>query len=536
MLKILLITLYKDARSSAMEEIGIESIAAFLRSRGYDVMLSGQTQDQLDYSKIVEFNPGIVGVPVYNTIRDLFYRFSSKIKQMLPGVLICAGGYYPTYNDRELLEEAPMVDFVVRGEGEITFLQLVEAIEQNRSLENIPGLTYRSEGETRSNPDRDLIDDLDTLPVPARDILEKNNLKIALLSTSRGCKAACTFCVNRTFWKKWRGRSVSLIMDEIRTLHAQGHRQLNIIDSSFEDPDLNRMMEIARGISQLDPGISYFIDVRAEFYHKASDQDMKLLKKSGLRGVLIGIEAGNPTDHKLYAKMADLQDSGKTISFFRSHGIAVTIGFINFNPYSTFETLRENIDFLEKHGFASCFDCISNRLMVFKGSTLYRVLEKDGLLQNTISQDPRAYLYKDERIRSLALYISDYMDRLGNMPRNIVDGFYFYTNYFNVLLQHYKHHFDTPALQQGLEQTLHCENRIAEILGRLNNLNAQWSRELLNLAEKGWNKLQANIISNRVISPTTLHEILTELDMEQFTLSEKLLRLGPQYTAHLTWK
>jgi radical SAM superfamily enzyme YgiQ (UPF0313 family) len=488
-----------------------------------------------DLNEITRYNPDIIGISVYNHTKDASYRFCAKVKKELPGVRICLGGYMPSYWGIEMMKEAAFIDYVVRGEGEEAFLDLVAHLEKDKSLENISGLTYRNGVDIQVNVDRRKYLDMDSLPFPARDIWVENKLNIVSISTSRGCLSGCYFCSSPHFWGRWRGRSVQNILNEIQYLYNLGARRFNFIDGSFEDPDPNceRMRAIAQGIIDLNLKIAYFADLRTEFYKKANNELMGILKKSGLRYVCVGIETANPTDHKLFGKQAALEDAARMVEFLRRHQVGINIGFINFTPYSTFAGIRQNIDFLEKYGFAANISYISNRYMSFKGSYLYQRIQKDGLMTQTGYDDVFGYRYQDERIMRLAEYLNDFLLRLDEQTNGSVSNIYYSRDYYSSLLGHYKTQFEFKQLNQALAIVLNHEKEIMDIFTVLNQQNASWFRQLLDLAETGWDASTADNIMNKAINKEYIQKTLTSIKQKKFEFTFNILSLGPEYASYL---
>jgi radical SAM superfamily enzyme YgiQ (UPF0313 family) len=309
-----------------IEDIGICCIGAFLRQKGYDAMLLRVKENMINYDKILAYAPNIIGMSVYNFSKESVYRVSEKIKQLLPDVFICVGGPFPTYSGTEMMEECPWIDFVVKGEGELTSWELVSQLPHidKENLETIKGLIYREENIIKVNENRPLIKDINSLPLPARDILRDNHLRTAQISGSRGCIAKCTFCVSGLFWKKWRGRDAITVVDEIEYIvNEYGVRAFNFCDASFEDPggNLERIWEIARDIVRRQLNISYFADFRAEFQKKSTPGLIELLRDSGLCGACVGLESANEFDQKLYGKLATVEDNVKCVEMFRKYDI-----------------------------------------------------------------------------------------------------------------------------------------------------------------------------------------------------------------------
>ena len=169
-LKTMLIAVCNDSINVAWEEIGICYIASYLRQNGYEVSLMQKKEEDIDFSFIEKLNPDIIGFTIYEGSKKSTFNTAFKIKQRLPGVLMCGGGAYPTYCYEELLQEAPFFDFAIRGEGERTFLELLRRIENGENLCGLKGLVYRHSDKIVVNDEQNLIEDLNILTFPARDI------------------------------------------------------------------------------------------------------------------------------------------------------------------------------------------------------------------------------------------------------------------------------------------------------------------------------------------------------------------------------
>lgn len=520
------------------EELGICSLAAFLRKSGYEVMLICAKEDQIDYARIKAFNPGIIGVTVYYYSKQAVYNFCRRVLREVPGARICAGGYLPTYYDVRMLREAPFIDFVIRGEGEISFLNLLERLEKGEELNGLKGLTFRMGQEIVINEEQPLIEDLNTLPLPARDLLTDNKLNVASIMTSRGCVRKCSFCNTANFWKKWRGRDVRDMLEEIESIYNLGIRYFSFNDSSFEDSNthLARIVALARGIADLGLDISYIAGFRAEFNRNATPGLMELLKTSGLRQVRIGIESANEFDRRLYGKWASLEDNCKIVELFEAHNIYPRVGFINFNPYSTFEGLRQNIDFLEKYGWANNFYTLSSRLNVFKGTGLYNKVKADGLMLKEDSDSPQ-YKFTERRIPPLVNYLQSYFYLLDSQSNGALRSMCNYRNYFQSIVYDFRERFGNGRNSDAAQWVEDFGKETNLTLDNVNRLNAGWFRELLALAEKGWDNKAAFQMSSTYINKKFLLETVTDLEEKKSIFSGKLRSTGPEYEAWIqqTW-
>ncbi|MFZ5351501.1 MAG: B12-binding domain-containing radical SAM protein [Bacillota bacterium] len=531
-MKILLLAIYSEGMRTVYEEMGICSIAALLRKNKYDVMLMGKKEEEIDYDKIETFSPDLIGMTMYNSSQKAVYRASERLKQLLPETYICVGGTLPTYYHTELLKEAPAIDMVIRGEGEFAMLNLASCLEMKNDLSTIDGLTYRLNDNIVANRDREPIKDLDLLPAPARDLLVQNNIKIAQISTSRGCMGKCTFCASQLFWKKWRGRSAKNIADEIEhIIKTYKIDAFYFIDGSFEDPDegCSRLIEIAENILERNLKIYYFANFRAEFVRKSTPKVMELLVKSGLCGVCIGLEGANESDMILYGKSANLEDNFKVIELFQEYDINIEPGFINLNPYSTFEGIRKNIDFLSKYKFLANKAILLNRYNMMKNTALYRKIVKDNLLKEG-DFDECGYHFVDSRIEKLVDFITDYVFSIDDKLNNAINKISYYGNDFMTLLAYLKRRIseDNNAILQSI--IAEFDNINKENLTKANRIFAEWYHELLNLAENNWDETAGRAISDRKLKNNELIEIANEIDKSKNRMYIRLIRSSPKYS------
>lgn len=523
-LKVLLAFIYNDGMTGTMEEIGISYIASVLRENDYDVMLLSENEKKLNYKSIIDYKPDVIGFTVYENSNESIQRVSEKINLILPDTIICIGGVYATYAGTEMLEECKAIDFSIKGEGEETFLELVEKIYSKGNYNNIKGIIYRENEEITENECRPLIEDLNTLPLAARDILAQKDMKIALISGSRGCCASCAYCATQLFWKKWRGRSVKSIVDEIELLvNKYQVRKFNFIDSSIEDPytDLRRVTEIAHEIIKRNLQIAYYVDFRAEFSRKVDKHTMELLIQSGLYAACIGIESGNDEDLKLYNKIANVEDNYRIMDLFKEYGLRVSPGFINFNPYSTVDKLRQNLKFLSKYGFSIKF---IKKLAIYKGTAIYNKVAADGLLDS--GKIEYGYKYLDEDVAKLSNFIEEYCDILDTKYFKAAHFVDFYTDLYPIALYYYKRILKQVKADKALRALEEFMEDYRKEVYVFNTSFSCWINELLNITEMGWDYNKVKLCTTAMMSPDKFTDIVKRLDRLNYRICFMLVRAG----------
>jgi anaerobic magnesium-protoporphyrin IX monomethyl ester cyclase len=539
-LKILMIKTILD-KDMIFEEIGLCYITAFLRKHNFNVKLMGVVKGSINYQDIINCQPDIIGISVFTSSFAMVREMCEKLKQALPGCVFCLGGETATFDAVELMEQVPEVDFIVKGEGEVTFLELVTCLaEGRRTYKEIKGLVCRDAGKIIENEPRELIENLDDLPFMSRDLLVEYNLRVAMLSTSRGCSRSCFFCCSHNFWKtdnkfKWRGRSPKHIVDEIEYLY----RDLNIkqfwfADPSFEDPGFNeeRMKAIAQEIIRRKLKITYYVYIRASFYRHATPELIDILVKSGLCSVLVGIESANTHDLKeIYGKSASVEDNLAVLEFFKKCNISVEIGFINLNPYSNFEGLHENAHFLKESGHACFFFLYANPLRIYKGSAIYNKMERDGMLRRKSIDDDYGYVFVDPKIAKLSNFLANFLEDLTN--HSIVHKIFVVTRQHPARLARFKRHFEVesnPTLSQLIKEH---EQKLGVIFNDLEERAIEWFDKILNLAEGIWDESQARELCEKYLGYTYLTDTLTNFNNEIFRFYKNLAHQDKQYILYL---
>jgi len=526
--------------SNPLEELGICSIAALLRREGYKVNLKALVKGDEDYDAIKKNNPDIIGLTVYNQTINFVYDICKKLKKISPSAFIVVGGYTPTYYPNKILNECMEIDFAIIGEGELAFLELVRSVDNQSDHKKIKGLAYRENNTVITNDKHEPIENLDDLPQVSRDLLSQNRWKPALISTSRGCTKDCLFCCAKDFWKsqneyRWRTRSINNVCDEIEYIcNELKINEFWIIDASFEDPGFNeeRLRGFAEEVIRRKLFISYFVFFRTLFYKNANENLMNLLVKSGLCEVFLGIESANKADLNLFDKGASVEDNIAAIDFFKTYDIYTEIGFINFNPYSTFDGLNENAEFLKKYRLA-CFFRNLTFLGLYRGSRFYERVKADGLLSNSNITDFYCYHYKDKRIEVLAKFLQGYSNSL-KKENNIICRFFTLERYFDDRLAHFKRHFNYRSDEERFDLINKHQKNLELILSDINNKVTEWFNKLLFIAEHDWDYYTAKKITDNMLNIEYATDILNKFENERLSFLKYVLRIDEKSVVYLS--
>lgn len=340
---------------------GLLTVAAPLLKAGYRVRLIDQrvSEDwQRDLREALTSKPICVGFSSMTGTQIQFALEAAVLTRALCGVDVPLvwGGPHPTSLPEQTLQNE-FVDLVVVGEGDITFLELVDALKYKKNLAPIEGIGYIREGEITLTTERELMDVETLLPVPwelidvekyiHRDFYLKGATRsLDIGQTSRGCPFQCGFCSSATLRKrKWRAMSVEkslkVILDPIKRFNLDG---IWIRDDEFYI-DRKRTSAICQGI--IDAGVKirwYSSGTRIDVFNKSTTEEIELIKQSGADTLKFGAESGSNRMLDLMKKGIKVEETLKANLKAKQHGIipvfALMIGF----PTETFEDIGQTID------------------------------------------------------------------------------------------------------------------------------------------------------------------------------------------------
>ena len=333
--------------------LGLAYIASYIREYGnhevyiHDGMLNKSTDSE--FRSVLEgFLPDVVGISAQATpaIYDV-YNAAMVVKEWNPNTIVVVGGAHATFKYSEILKECNDIDFVVRGEGEITLNCLLEALEHG-SMSSVMGIAYRNNSEIIENPLRLPIANLDILPFPAYDLLDlqryfSQGIRIMTMVTSRGCPFGCRFCSSsRVLGKKWRARSPQNVVDEISYLIDNYHiQEFEFLDDLFSfDPE--RVSEICRLIQKLELNVGWTCSARADIISENPKMPF-LLKEAGCHSVYMGIESGSQRILNLMRKGITLQHVYKAVKIVKSVGLRLILSFMFGYPGETIDDMNSTI-------------------------------------------------------------------------------------------------------------------------------------------------------------------------------------------------
>ena len=382
------------------QPLGTLYVASSLRQAGHHVIfLNGAFIDHnaiLDH--IRDFAPEAVGL--YSTAFgwDKAMHAASFIKAISPEIHVFAGGPYPAALKGKCLEDpdAWAIDSVVTGEGELTCVELALRLESGGKLEGLKGLAWREGRSVRYSGPRAFIEDLDSLPFPARDLLGDagryipppatfRRWPVAVIITSRGCNRRCLYCfqIDRERTLGIRYRSVDNVMEEIELCLSQGYREIKFIDDTLA-ADRERAMAICSEIKRRKLDFTWFASACV---NQVDEQLLVAFRDAGCWAVLFGAESGVQKNLNAIRKGITLEQTMAAVKAAHRAGLKVLTPFLFGIPGETYEEALKTIDFaIRLNPDVANFHSITP----FPGTDLYDQVEKYG----TISSDLRDYTYQ----------------------------------------------------------------------------------------------------------------------------------------------
>jgi anaerobic magnesium-protoporphyrin IX monomethyl ester cyclase len=325
-------------------------IAAYLKQNKISVEIVDCTflSQKQALKKIIDSKPRIIGIQSMYSMR----RKSLELAQILRShcELLVTGGALPTIQPGAFLND---FDIAVIGEGEQTMLELVKKFENDGDLSQIKGIAYKDKvtHEIKQTAPRSLIDDLDKLPSPSRDLFDntfykdyysgKFGYKTTAIMTSRGCPFTCDFCSRPIFGNEFRSRSASKIVDEIEEVISSGYNRIWFADDCFT-LNRNRLIEVCDEI------INRRLKIGWECLSRVDTLDSETaykMKQAGCIRMFFGIESGNDSILKIMKKQITTKQAYNAIQICKEIDIKSGAFFILGYPGENAKTILDTVKF-----------------------------------------------------------------------------------------------------------------------------------------------------------------------------------------------
>jgi anaerobic magnesium-protoporphyrin IX monomethyl ester cyclase len=293
---------------------------------------------------------------------------SQAIKERFPALPVVWGGYHPTLTPDQTIAD-PSVDVVCRGQGELPFKKLVEALREGTSLEGIPGLVFKEQGRIVHN-DEPIFTDINQFPPMAFSLVDfKRHLpdlgfarRTLSYVSSQGCPHHCEFCAESTAYRvRWSGLTPERVVDDLEKLlslcDADG---VIFVDNNFFVNE-GRVQGICREIVKRGLKFKWAAQGRADRVAKLSDETFQLMKESGFAVFHVGAESGSDEQLQLVAKNSSRQTTIDCAKAVKAHDLHISFGFIFGFPGETERDIEQNFSLMEEVAdIQGDYDCISH--------------------------------------------------------------------------------------------------------------------------------------------------------------------------------
>ena len=399
-----------QATKTILPPLGLAYIAAVLKEGGHEVQLIDMSvyDGKPDFSRC-----DLVGVTATSSQLLDGLEFAKEAKEL--GKVVVMGGSHASFMTQELLKSG-QVDYIVRGEGEYTMLELVNALEaegKHFDPRKVPGISWQDKetGRVIDNPPRPFVRELDALPLPARELLDMEAYKITRLQnlpctsilTSRGCPYDCSFCCSTQLnGKKWRRRDAKLVVDEIELLvDRYGFSAIAFIDDNLAI-NVPRAKEMCDEIVRRGLKIKWWAMCSADPLVK-SEELLEKMAASGCDKIFIGLETPNERVLEEYNKKASVDVGRRAVEALKRHGIKVMGAFILGEMYETEEDIMNTIRYANE---LKCESVQFSILTPYPGTRMFlqlqdRIITRDWRKYDGLHAVYRPYNVTPERLEKL---------------------------------------------------------------------------------------------------------------------------------------
>ena len=491
------------------EHIGLGYIANSLSQKNYDYkIIDGHF---FDYSieemakRILDEKFDVIGFSVvYSNFRDTI-EIIDLIKKMNPNIFVFLGGQHVSFCAKEILINNKNVDLIMCGEGEFTTIELMEYLEGKKELEEIQGITYRSNDarmirENAWRQPRTRIEDYGEIK---RDVLDEGLQKGLTCSLNimagRGCIFNCSFCTGNRIFNPYKNCSwrVSIAENIVKNLKDL-IRKYNKYDNLYEIVnfcDLNFINETKDGLKWIDDftnlmkqenlDIWFYVMTRVDSIVNQQKR-MKQLRDCGLVQVEMGLESGNDQGLAVYNKHISTSQSIKAVNLLRKLRIDFGMsGFIMYHPYITLDELRKNSEFLMKIEYWKVL-FLYTKMALYPGAEITEQVKKTNLLYDTYSHyEVYDYRLQDERIEVL------YNSIVEKIPFEILNEYSESISYIELqmTLNYRKLERISTLTETDFNKRIHSiELPLNQNIYLSKELIHKFFLESISLAEEGWNE------------------------------------------------
>lgn len=324
--------------------------AAGYHAEIYDAMTKNVGYEEIE-KRIRESRPDFVAVAVITCTSPDAIHLAELAKEIDPKIRTIMGGVHASFMYEEMFGLSRAIDFIVRGEGEQTIVELLDAVCKGGDLDSVRGVVYRKENDIVVNPARPLMQNFDGLPM-AWDLLDWEDYKyyvipgsrLGAVCTSRGCDKDCTFCSQQKYWEKtWRARSPEDIVSEMEVLKREYGVNVVLFTDDYPTPDRQRWERLLDLLIEKDLGQYILMETRAADIIRDEDILPKY-RKAGIIHIYVGTESTQQESLDYIKKDLSTEEAVKALALCRANGIITETSMILGFPDDTEESIAKTLE------------------------------------------------------------------------------------------------------------------------------------------------------------------------------------------------
>ncbi len=381
--------------------VGLAYIQSYMKHRfGKNISIKTLDLSRKSFSDIHQIlsneRPDLLGISCMTFTRSESFCIAKIAKEINRNTITVFGGHHCQYLWEQVLTHYPQVDYIVHGEGELIFGDLVQTLffGDMQNLIKVKGISFRMDNSPVFNGPAQAVSDIDILPPPDYEDFEMSRYRddewiamefksqIALqVYSSRGCPHMCYFCCDGQSRRIWRSRAIEKVIEEI--IYYMERYNTNYFHLSDDTFTVNRRRVLDFCASLIDSNLNLKWDIRARS-ENLDKEILSALKKAGCLRINIGIESGSQKILKNMNKKQDIEKAIDVIHMARDMGLIITINILIGYPGEDDSTIDETLRFIRKarpHGIAS------NILMVFPGAEVYNYAKSIGYMNDAMWLD-----------------------------------------------------------------------------------------------------------------------------------------------------
>jgi len=400
-------------RLTKIPSLNLASLAANVDEGLFDIKIADLVvKDRNPHKALLallnKYKPDVVGLTAMSFQYQTALGLAQIVKNYSANIKVIMGGYHVTADSENIIrsDEMNYIDFLINGEGEVPFNELIIALSNGNNLANVPGISYKDNGSFLHNPRPAKLLEPEEIKIPLRSArVYKKGFHVLgrpgdVIETSRGCVYNCNFCsIRNMYGKSFRKFSIERIITDLEDSKRYGAEAIFITDDNITI-DGKRLIELSDEITRAKLNMTFAVQASVRGF-KRNPGLAKAMAQAGTKIVFLGIENASDDNLEFMQKSNQLTtaDTEKVVEELKKNGIIVVGGFIFGNPEDKEEDLLRNFNFAKKIGIdIQLFNILTPHLK----TELREELIKEGLITNLTDYSKYNHYAANVRTRYLS--------------------------------------------------------------------------------------------------------------------------------------